>query len=143
MLKKETKKTNARTTAKRTVKTVAEPMPEMHECHCGAGCRCGCGGKIKKFIVLLIVFILGFAVAKFTCCRGGHRAPNMMKPTFENGCMVMESVKCPKMREMLSRADADMNGCITMDEYKSAKREMHHNMRKHHEHRMNDMVDED
>jgi hypothetical protein len=126
--------------AKKTVKRVAKrpimaevPAPEMHECHCGASCGCGChGGKFKKFIVLLIVFILGFAVAKITCCRGRHHMPKM-EPKFENGCLVMDSIKCPKMQQELVFADTDMNGCVTRMEFESVKKSMDKRMREHRE----------
>lgn len=131
MPKKTTVKRGTKTTNKRTV-AVETKKPEMHECHCGASCGCGCHcGKFKKFIVLLIVFILGFAVAKLTCCRG-HRHMPKMEPKFENGCLVMDSIKCPKMLEDLSRADIDMNGCITRAEFDTAVKPMHHGMRDHH-----------
>lgn len=127
------KKLPAKKTVKRTTKrpAMAEvPAPEMHECQCAASCGCGChGGKFKKFIVLLIVFALGFAVAKITCCRG-HRMPKM-EPNFENGCLVIDSIKCPKMQQELVFADTDMNGCITRMEFDSVKKAMHKRMREH------------
>ena len=131
--------------AKKTVKRVAKrpimaevPAPEMHECHCGASCGCGChGGKFKKFIVLLIVFILGFAVAKITCCRGRHHMPKM-EPKFENGCLVMDSIKCPKMQQELVFADTDMNGCVTRMEFESVKKSMDKRMREHRRHEERD-----
>ena len=123
-----------RKTTKKTVKPVAKrnvvvPAADAHECHCGGACACGCHhGKFKKFIVLLIVFLLGFAVAKLTCCHGRHGMPKM-HPRFENGCLVMDSVKCPKMQEALVNADADMNGCITRAEFGAVRRAMHKDMR--------------
>jgi hypothetical protein len=129
------KKSSVKKVTKRTTKrpVMAEiPVPEMHECQCGASCGCGCGchcGKFKKFIVLLIIFALGFAVAKITCCRG-HRMPKM-QPKFENGCLVMDSIKCPKMQSELVFADTDMNGCITRAEFGSMKKSMHKKMHKH------------
>lgn len=130
------KKTNSRATksvAKKNTKTVATPVVEPQECHCGASCGCGCHhGKFRKIFVLIIVFLVGFAVAKFTCCCGMHRM-HKMRPVFDNGCLVMESVKCPKMQQALAAADADMNGCITREEFDSVKREMHHRMPKPHD----------
>lgn len=134
MQKKSSVKKVATRAPKRTV-AVEKPMPEMHECKCGASCGCGCHcGKFKKFIVLLIVFALGFAVAKITCC-GGHRHMPKMQPKFENGCLVMDSIKCPKMVENLAMADVDMDGCITRAEFRAAKKSMHNEMREHHEER--------
>ena len=130
------KKSPAKKTVKRAVKrpAMAEvPAPEMHECQCAASCGCGCGchcGKFKKFIVLLIVFALGFAVAKITCCCGRHHMPKM-QPKFENGCLVMDSIKCPKMQSELIFADTDMNGCITRMEFESVKKSMDKRMREH------------
>ena len=130
------KKSSVKKVTKRSTKrpiTMESPASEMHECQCGAscGCRCGCHcGKFKKFIVLLIVFALGFAVAKITCCRG-HRHMPKMQPKFENGCLVMDSVKCPKMQSELIFADTDMNGCITRAEFDSMKKSMHKKMRGH------------
>lgn len=130
MPKKTTAKKTAKAATKRTPKMAEMPMPEAHACTCGGECKCGCHhGKFKKFIVLVIVFLIGFAVAKMTCCHHGmHRMPKM-NPVFENGCLVMESIKCPKMVEALANADVDMNGCITMEEFKTIKREMRREMR--------------
>lgn len=125
-----------KTVTKKTVKAAKAPKmkevpaPEMPACPCGGECKCGCHhGKFKKFIVLLIVFLIGFAVAKMTCChRGMHHMPKI-QPVFENGCLVMESVKCPKMIEELANADVDMNGCISVEEFKTVKRAMRREMR--------------
>ncbi len=131
------KKSSVKRTTKRTVKrpAMAEiPAPEMHECKCGTSCGCGCHcGKFKKFIVLLIVFALGFAVAKLTCCRGHHHMPKM-EPKFENGCLVMDSIKCPKKQSELVFADTDMDGCISRVEFDSVKKSMHKKMREHRRH---------
>lgn len=128
------KKSSVKKTTKRAAPHMATVRaPEMHECQCGTSCGCGCHcGKFKKFIVLLIVFILGFAVAKITCCRG-HRHMPRIQPKFENGCLVMDSIKCPKMQHELMFADTDMNGCITSIEFDSVKKSMHKRMREHHE----------
>ena len=46
----------------------------------------------------------------------------------KNYSIKMDSIKCPKMQEFVARADADMNGCITKEEFHAAKPEMpkHH-----------------
>lgn len=128
------KTTSKKTTVKRTPR-MAEVKPEVHECMCGGGCKCGCAcGKFKKFIVLLIVFALGFAVAKFVPChRGKHFMHPMPEfhPEFVGGCLDIESIKCPKMQEFVAHADADMDGCITEEEFKASKPQMHHRMPKH------------
>lgn len=122
------KKSPVKKTTKRATPHMATVRaPEMHECQCGSSCGCHCG-KFKKFIVLLIVFILGFAVAKITCCRGYRHMPKM-EPKFENGCLVLDSIKCPKMQQELVFADTDMNGCITRIEFESVKKSMHKKMR--------------
>ena len=95
--------------------------PEPHACPCGCGCH---HGKFKKFVVLLIVFLLGFAVAKMTSCRGPHmHGMPKIHPVFQNGCLVMDSIKCPKMVEALQNADADANGCISKEEFRTVKRQ--------------------
>ncbi len=133
MQKKSSVKHTTKRAPKRTIAVEAR-APEMHECHCGASCGCGCHcGKFKKFIVLLIVFILGFAVAKLTCCRG-HRYMPKMQPKFENGCLVLDSIKCPKMKQDLVFADTDMDGCISQIEFDSVKKSMHHKRPERREH---------
>lgn len=130
---KKTKKTVTKKTVKPAVKRAVrvEPtMPEMHACACGAECKCGCKcGKFKKFIVLFIVFCIGFAVAKFTCCHGmRHHMRGMpeMQPVFVNGCLDMESVKCPKMQELLKNADVNADECISIEEFDAIKPERKH-----------------
>ena len=44
----------------------------------------------------------------------------------DNGCVILESVTCPKMLEVIAMADTDANGCVTRDEIHSAKHNMHH-----------------
>lgn len=126
MPKKSTTKKTTKTSVK---KPVAAPVMDAHTCSCGADCKCGChGGKFRKFIVLLIVFGLGFAIAKITCCSHGRHMPrhNMreMHPVFVNGCLDMESVKSPKMKELLQTADTDADNCISIAEYKTVKSAM-------------------
>lgn len=117
--KKIIKKNNARKPVK------AAPAMEMHTCACGDACKCGCGcGKFKKIVVLFIVFLLGFAVAKITCCRGGHDMQKHMRsrnPVFVNGCLDMESVASKKMRAALQNSEVNADGCITIAEYNSVK----------------------
>ena len=130
MPKKTETKRVAKTAAKKTPKMTKVPAPEMPACPCGGECKCGCHhGKFKKFIVLLVVFLIGFAVAKMTCGHRGMHGMPKMQPVFENGCLVMESIKCPKMLEELANADVDMDGCISVEEFKTVK----HAMRRPHE----------
>lgn len=129
------KTTKTTKTTKRVIKKSAPAVavaPEMHECQCGAACKCGCHhGKFKKFIVLLIVFLLGFAVAKMVPCHKFHRMHKgmQMHPVFQNGCLDMASIKCPKMVETLQASEANADGCITMGEFKEIKKAMHREMR--------------
>ena len=125
-----TTKTTKRTTTKRVVKPVAAPAPEMHECHCG--CRCT---PLKKCFYLGGMFILGFLVAYFCVCPCHKFGPKMhrMHPVFVNGCLDMQSVKCPKMQAALAVADIDANGCVSEEEFRAAKRAMRRNMREHKE----------
>lgn len=134
-----------RKTTKTTKKTVRKSAPVVakqaatQECQCGSACQCGCHhGKFKRFITLLIVFLLGFALAKFVCSpiqqRRAQRRAMEMHPVFTNGCLDMASIKCPKMVETLQTAEANADGCITVSEFKEVKDAMHEEMRKHHHH---------
>ena len=124
-------------TAKKTVakkapvkKVVAAPVVEKFPCGCDKGCACGgecmCAKKkctfgrfLKKLILVLIIFALGFAAAKMCCCdKRGKMGP---RPEFENGCLV---VKCPKMAEMVPMMDTDANGCVTREEFRAARKHM-------------------
>lgn len=101
---------------------VVEPMPACQHTCCECACakkKCAFGSFLKKFIVFLIVFGMGFATAKM-CCMGprGKMAP---RPEFENGCLV---VKCPKMAEKVAMMDADKDGCVTRAEFREARRQM-------------------
>ena len=101
---------------------VVEPMPACQHTCCECACakkKCAFGSFLKKIIVFLIVFGMGFATAKM-CCMGprGKMAP---RPEFENGCLV---VKCPKMAEKVAMMDADKDGCVTRAEFREARRQM-------------------
>lgn len=101
---------------------IVEPMPACGHACCECACakkKCAFGSFLKKFIVFLIVFGMGFATAKM-CCMGprGKMAP---RPEFENGCLV---VKCPKMAEKVAMMDADKDGCVTRAEFREARRQM-------------------
>lgn len=121
-----------KTTAKKTAapkKIVAAPVAEKHSCGCDKGCACGgdcmCAKKkctfgrfLKKLILILIIFALGFVAAKMCCCKHGKFGP---RPEFDNGCLV---VKCPKMAEMVPMMDANNDGCVSKDEFKAARKHM-------------------
>lgn len=136
-VKKPVAKTAAakKTTVKKTVakkapvkKVIAPVVPETHACGCNHACPCGgdcaCAKKkctfgkfLKKLILIMIIFALGFVSAKMCC---GKKMWNMpAHPEFDNGCLV---VKCPKLAEMAPMMDADKNGCVTKQEFAAAKR---------------------
>ena len=124
MPRKTVKKTNTKKmTTQKNTKVIAAMKPELHECHCGCSC-----GPVKKTIILTCMFLLGFAVAKFAFCSCRYRFEHKMAhehPVFVDGCLDMESIKCPKMQEILANADMDADGCISVSEFKAVKRIMH------------------
>lgn len=124
--KKTTKKTTAKPVIKKTVRAQAAPVQNEHVCACGHDCPCHRCGKFKKLVVLIIVFCLGFAAAKFSCGPCKHHMKHMpkMHPVFVNGCLDMESIKCPKMQAALQNADVSGDGCISAEEFKAAKKSM-------------------
>ena len=112
------------TTKKATAKKAA-PVVEAYECGCAHGCACHghCGHKkctfgrfVKKLIIFLIIFAMGFASAKL-CCM--NKRPKMPHPEFENGCLV---VKCPKMAEKIQMMDTNNDGCVNRDEFRAARK---------------------
>ena len=118
----------AKQTKKMAVKkTVKMPAVTM-EHKCGPDCPCGChkhgaGHRIKHIVILLLVFILGYACGKIMCC-GKHRMPrmpHMQHPVFTNGCLDMQSVQSPKMQEVLMSADVNGDNCISVEEYRAFK----------------------
>lgn len=119
--------------AKKTVakKVAVAPVVEKHPCGCDKNCVCAgkChkrGGVFKKFVVFLVIFGLGFAAAKLCCCHKGRKM--MPRPEFENGCLV---VKCPKMAEKVQMMDTDKNGCVSVEEFRAAKKHDMRGMKKH------------
>ena len=138
MVKKTIKKTKPATkkvvAKKATAKTVAaKPVAAkqlvdapMHECHCG--CNCCCRGHrfigfCIKVIILCIVFLLGCVSAPWLM-RKGHDSMMRHIAFDDNGCVVLESIKCPKLLETLATSDDDANGCISREELESAMKEM-------------------
>ena len=120
-----------KTPVKKTTKVV-EPVVETYPCGCKAGCACGghcaehvcCEKKkctfgrfLKKVIVFLIIFAMGFAAAKICCFnKPGKMGP---RPEFENGCLV---IKCPKMAERAEMMDTNKDGCINREEFRAARK---------------------
>ena len=114
---------------KATAKKIAmKPVPAM-EHGCGHDCPCGChkhgaGHLVKHIVILLLVFILGYACGKIMCFGGKHhmpRMPHMPHPVFTNGCLDMQSIQGQKMQEMLMAADVNGDNCISIEEYKTFK----------------------
>ena len=104
-------------------------MADKFPCGCDACCACGgecaCAKKkctfgrfLKKLILVLIIFALGFAAAKMCCCDKRAGKPY---PEFENGCLV---VKCPKMAEKVPMMDANNDGCVSREEFRAARKAM-------------------
>lgn len=128
MPKKTVKKTVAKKVATpKNIKLTEIKKPELHEYHYGCSCT-----PLKKTFYLGGMFLLGFIVAHFAFCPC-HRFEREMlqeRPVFVDGCLNMESVKCPKMQEALANADMDADGCISVSEYNAVKRIMHRGPRK-------------
>lgn len=108
------------------------PTPETNECKCGQNCECGAdckcarsGGSrfgrfMLKLIMILIVFALGFGAAKLLDCQNA-RCP---RADFDNGCLDVSSVKCPRLQNALPAMDANGDGCITREEYRTVVRDL-------------------
>ena len=117
------KKTVKKSTAKKPV-VKAAPVME-HKCECGEHCHChGKAHWVKHIIVWAIIFALGMACGKMLPC--GHHNKQMPKshPVFVNGCLDVQSVTNKKLQEKLATADADNNECISVEEYRAARKEM-------------------
>ena len=128
------KKTVAAKPAPEAVNTT--PIPEMPTCKCGANCICGADCKCSrggsrfgrfmvKLIMILIVFALGFGAAKLLDCPE-FRGPRV---DFDNGCLDVASVDCPRLQAVLPVMDIDRDGCITREEYRAVKQELGRQMR--------------
>ncbi|MBO7053738.1 MAG: hypothetical protein J6W27_04885, partial [Alphaproteobacteria bacterium] len=114
----------------------ATPVME-HTCACGKDCPCGCHKHgsmhvIKHIIVWAIIFALGMACGKMMNCQ--HPGKKMMfhhkQPVFTNGCLDIQSIECPKMQEDIVKADVNGDNCISIEEYKTFKKENRQMFRK-------------
>ena len=118
MKRKPTKKPAGAT--KSVAATAAVPSMTV-QCQCGH--RHGFWHFVKKLIVILIIFALGFAACKFMCGRHMKR----MHFSFDaNGCLDMSKIKCPMKAAKLMAADLNGDGCITREElraWRESKRE--------------------
>ncbi len=119
--------------AKRVMTRTAAPMVETHECqcaHCHCGCHCGCGNRFVKFciklIVLAMVFCLGCIASPWVMRNGGHMKMMRHIQFDNNGCVVLETVQCPKLLANLATADDNADGCISKVELRHAMKEMRH-----------------
>lgn len=132
------KKAASKPVAKKTVKKVSRPVAPVadvtmmaHECHCG--CCCCRGHSFIKFciklVVLCMVFFLGCLSAPWFMQKADSGMMRHIKFD-DNGCVMMEKVKCPKMLEKLSAADTNADGCISHTELKSSFEQMR-GMHKH------------
>ncbi|MCQ2581312.1 MAG: hypothetical protein MJ164_04065 [Alphaproteobacteria bacterium] len=127
------KKTATKPVAKKTTVRRPEmtaPVQQNHECACGHHCHCcGCGHHFVKFciklVVLCAVFFLGCIASPWLMKHPDHHRMKHNIAFDDNGCVVLESVKCPKMLEMLATADDDANGCISKTELKNAMHAVH------------------
>jgi hypothetical protein len=117
------KKTVKKPTANKPV-VKAAPVAE-HKCECGEHCHChGKAHWVKHIIVWAIIFALGMACGKMLPCGHKHKQMPKMHPVFVNGCLDVQSVTNPKLQEKLATADADNDGCISVEEYRTARKEM-------------------
>ena len=120
----------AKTTKKAPVKkTEVKTVPATeHKCGCGENCKCHCHGRahlIKHILILALVFALGMVCGRVLYSPAKHKPANQrMHPVFVNGCLDVKSVTNKKLQEKLKTADADNNECISMEEYRAARREL-------------------
>ena len=54
----------------------------------------------------------------------------------DSGCVILESVTCPKMLETLATADENADGCVSKEEIRAA---MHAHRPHHAHHQMDEM----
>ena len=126
---KQTKKTAKPAKAVKTVKkTTIKPAPVM-EHKCDKGCPCGChqhcaGHRLKHIMILVIVFVLGYACGKIFCLcpmRKHMTMPRYSHPVFTNGCLDMQKIHNTKFQEQLMKADVNEDGCVSIEEYQAFK----------------------
>lgn len=110
--------------------------PATNNCHCGPNCQCvnvcKCRGAkfariIKKLIIALILLAIGFVAGSHLYGPRGPRGPRIEFAA--NGCMVEESVKCPKLIDALPAMDINQDGCITREEFRAVKQQMRREVR--------------
>ncbi|MDR0726616.1 MAG: hypothetical protein LBF37_00970 [Rickettsiales bacterium] len=110
----------------------AAPCAQDCGCGCNSGKKCRCGGFgrfLKKLVIFLVIFALGFATAKFCTMHKFHKGFRGPRVEFVNGCVDMAKIPCPELAQKVSLADANGDGCVSKEEFKAAKREMRKEMR--------------
>jgi len=134
-IKKRTKTTTAtkrvakKTTKSAAVRNVTTPVVTEKPCSCGHECHCCCcrGRRVInlfiKIIILCIVFLLGCMASPWMVRDHGKAMMHGIKFD-DNGCVMLDTVKCPKMLEVLATSDDDANGCISRMELKHAMIEL-------------------
>ncbi|MCQ2565045.1 MAG: hypothetical protein MJ152_04235 [Clostridia bacterium] len=120
-----TKKTTKKAVVKKTVSKKATPIVEPVTTGCGCGCKCGCHGHfIKKFIILLFMFLLG-AVSTYYLCKPHMHIIKQHIKFDDNGCLMMDTIKSPKFAEIVAKADFNTDGCISREEFRALRRAAH------------------
>lgn len=114
----------------------ARPAPRVEETVILTGCGCQHKhGGFWRFLKWLLIIVIFFALG-FMCCKAMFmcKAKKMMRHAqearaemFVNGCLDISKIKCPEMAQKVVAADANGDGCIAKDEFKSFKMAMRSN----------------
>lgn len=133
MATKPTKKTAKKPAPRKVAPAKVEETVVITGCGCGCGCRHGGFWRfVKKLIIFIIIFALGFAAAKFIPCpkkgKMMHRGMEPRAEMFVNGCLDIAKIRCPEMAQKIVAADANADGCITADEFRSFGKEIRSEM---------------
>lgn len=75
--------------------------------------------KLLLASLILVSVISVDAFAKSGMGRGKGKGPGPGKPTFTNGCLVIEDDAKGPMADAAKNADADSDGCVTEAELKT------------------------
>ena len=128
MTKKTTKKVVKKPAARKAApKAAAKPVLKTTPVATAPASTCTpatcCGGKkghwLKKVLLIIVVFALGYAACFFCPKKPGH---GMMRKFDQNGCLMMERIKCPMLAQKVMAADLDNDGCITRQEFRAWKK---------------------
>ncbi|MCL2737539.1 MAG: hypothetical protein FWE17_01595 [Alphaproteobacteria bacterium] len=122
-----TKKTTKKPVKKAAPKAAAKAAPKASvavTCTCAVPCTQRKGGWAKRLFWLIVAFALGFAACFFCPVAQQHRAGGMMRHNFDdNGCLIVEKIRCPERVQRLMAADLNRDGCITRAELKAWRKE--------------------